>query len=57
MLQIEIWYDIYPCQDLRLHGRVAHGWGQGSECITGHTEHMQNGNRIISLGSLLALES
>ena len=22
--------------------------GQGSECITGHIEHMQNGNRVMS---------
>ena len=36
---------------------LAPGWGQGSECITGHIEHMQNGNRIISLGPLLALEN
>ena len=28
---------------------VAPGQVQGSECITGHIEHMQNGNRIISL--------
>ena len=34
---------------------LAPGWGQGSECITGHIEHMQNGNRIISLLPLLAL--
>ena len=33
------------------------GQGQGSECITGHIEHMQNGSRIISLVPLLALES
>ena len=33
------------------------GRGQGSECITDHIEHMQNGNRIISLVPLLALES
>ena len=39
------------------HGRVAPGWDQGSECITGHIEHMHNGNRIISLVPLLALES
>ena len=31
--------------------------GQGSECITGHIKHMQNGNRIICLVPLLALES
>ena len=31
--------------------------GQGSECITGHIGHMQNGNGIISLVPLLALES
>ena len=31
--------------------------GQGSECITGHIEHMQTGNRVISLVPLLALES
>ena len=55
--KVEIWYDIYPDQDLRLHGRVAPGWAQGSECRTGHIEHMQNGNRIISLVPLLALES
>ena len=42
--------------DLKLHGIVATGRVQGSECITGHIEHMQNGNRIISLVSLLALE-
>ena len=36
---------------------LALGRGQGSECITGHYEHMQNANRIISLVSLLALES
>ena len=30
---------------------------QGSECITGHIEHMQNVNRFISLVPLLALES
>ena len=36
---------------------VASGRGQGSECITDHIEHMQNGNRIISLVPLLALES
>ena len=54
---VEIRYAIYPDQDLRLHGRVAPGQGQGSECITGHIEHMQNGNRIMSLVPLLALES
>ena len=33
------------------------GRGLGSECITGHIEHIiQNGNRIISLVPLLALE-
>ena len=32
------------------------GQGQGSECITGHIEHMQNGNRIISLVPLLTLK-
>ena len=37
--------------------RLAPGRGQGSECITGHIEHMQNGNRIIRLVPLLALES
>ena len=31
--------------------------GQGSECITGHIEYIQNGSRIISLVPLLALES
>ena len=36
---------------------LAPWWGQGLECITGHIEHMQNGNRIISLVPLLALES
>ena len=36
--------------------RLAPGRGQGSECITGHMEHMQNGNRIGSLVPLLALE-
>ena len=46
--KVDIWYGIYPDQDLR---------PQGSECITGHIEHMQNGNRIISLVQLLALES
>ena len=35
---------------------LAPGWDQGSESITGHIEHMQNGNRIISLVPLLALE-
>ena len=35
----------------------AAGQGQGSECITGPIEHMQNGNWIISLVPLLALES
>ena len=39
---------MYADQDLRLHGRVASGQGQGSECITGHIEHRQNGNRIMS---------
>ena len=52
---------IFTDQGLRLHGIVAPGacpWaGPGSECITGHIEHMQNGNRIISLAPLLALES
>ena len=57
MLQSWNLYDIYPQQDLRLCGRVAPGLGQGSECITGHIEHIQNGNRIISLVQLLALES
>ena len=33
------------------------GRGQGSDCITGHIEHMQNGNRIINLVPLHALES
>ena len=28
---VEIWFDIYPDQELRLHGRVAPGRGQGSE--------------------------
>ena len=36
---------------------LAPGRGQGSECITGHIERMQNDNRIISLVPLLALES
>ena len=36
---------------------LAPGWGQWSECITSHIEHMQNGNRIISLVLLLALSS
>ena len=36
---------------------VAPGWGHGSECITGHIEHTQNGNRIINLVPLLAIES
>ena len=36
---------------------LAPGQDQGAECITGHIEHMQNGNRIISLVPLLALES
>ena len=55
--KLEIWYDIYADQDLSLHGRVAPGWGQGSDCITSHIEHIQNGNRIISLIPLLAQES
>ena len=50
-------FGIYPDQDLRLHGGVAPGWGQGSECVTDHIKHMQNGNRIVSLVPLLALES
>ena len=33
------------------------GRGQGSKCITGHIEHMQNDHRIISLVPLLTLES
>ena len=36
---------------------LAPGQGQGSVCIIGHIEHMQNGNRIVSLVPLLALES
>ena len=36
---------------------VAPGRGQVSECITCHIEHTQNGNGIISLVPLLALES
>ena len=35
----------------------APGWGQESECITAHIEHMQNGNSIISLVPLFPLES
>ena len=31
--------------------------GPGSEWIMGHIEHMQNGKRIVSLVSLLALEN
>ena len=34
---------------------LASGLGQGSECITGHIKHMQNGTRIIRLVPLLAL--
>ena len=30
---------------------LAHGQGQGSECIIGHIEQMQNGNRIMSSSS------
>ena len=45
----------------RFHGRVvfglAAGWGQGSECITDHIEHMHNDNKTVSLVPLLALES
>ena len=36
---------------------LALGFGQGSECIISHIEHMQNDNRIISLVPLIALES
>ena len=36
---------------------LAPWWGQGSECITSHIEHMQYGNRIISLVPLFTLES
>lgn len=32
------------------------GWDQGSECIKGHIEVMQNRNKIKSLVLLLALE-